>query len=216
MDDLNFKGVNLGEIVSQLTCGRIRPDATVHFDPDLDSSMTARGKGWRPSLGQMSAAQMHLRNNNVCVGDVFLFFGWFREVEMGAMGWQFVRNAPNKHVMFGWLQIGEILDAARERETVLRANPWLDRHPHLSCRADYINLRKNNTVYVASESCDFAPTLQGGGVFSRYRDELCLTWPGRSRTQWRLPEWMMPKGGESSMTSNPTSRWNNEDGYALS
>ncbi|CAI8922445.1 hypothetical protein EMIT0158MI4_310005 [Burkholderia ambifaria] len=37
--------------------------------------------GWRPALGQTGAAQGHLSNNGVGAGDVFLFFGWFRQVE---------------------------------------------------------------------------------------------------------------------------------------
>lgn len=215
MGDLDFKGRNLGEVASQISGGRVTRDTTVHFDPDLDRSMILRSEGWRPSLGQLSAAQTHLRNNDVGIGDVFLFFGWFREVEKYAGSWRFVRSAPSKHVMFGWLQIGEILDVARARENVIRTYPWLTGHPHLSDREDYLNPSKNNTIYISGERCDFASTLQGGGVFCAYHDKLCLTWPGRSRTHWRLPLWMMPKNGASSMTYNPASRWTIEDGRAL-
>ena len=53
----------------------------VHLDPDIDRSADNRLPGWRPALGQTGAAQTHLEGQGVGPGDVFLFFGWFREVE---------------------------------------------------------------------------------------------------------------------------------------
>lgn len=215
MGDLDFAEINLGDIAAQLTSGHVNSDTSVHFDPDLEASMCPRRPGWKPSLGQLSAAQTHLSNNGVAVGDIFLFFGWFRDVENISGRWRYVRQAPNKHVLFGWLQIGEILDIARQRHAALAKYPWLADHPHLSERDDYKNPRKNNTIYLASERCSIWSGLAGGGIFPHYRDVLCLTWPGRSRTQWRLPQWMLPKNGKSSMTYHPISRWSMEDGHVL-
>ena len=39
-----------------------------------------RPPDWRPAFGQVGAAQKHLEQQGVSVGDVFLFFGWFRDV----------------------------------------------------------------------------------------------------------------------------------------
>ena len=42
------------------------------------------------------------RNAGVGVGDVFLFFGWFKEVRQTAKGLAYRRGAPDLHVLFGW------------------------------------------------------------------------------------------------------------------
>lgn len=215
MGDLNFNGTNLGNLATQLAPGNMSADTAVHLDPDLEPSLVPRKPGWRPSLGQLSAAQTHLRNNGVGAGDIFLFFGWFREVERKSGSWRYVREAPGRHVIFGWLQVGEVLDIARERIAALSSYPWLREHPHLSARDDYINPSKNNTIYLSSDHCSVGEGLAGGGAFLHYRDGLCLTWPTRSRSQWQLPLWMMPRDGASSLTYNPTPRWSAEDGHAL-
>lgn len=55
----------------------------------------------------MGSAQSHLANEGVGVGDVFLFFGWFREVEQQQGRWRYARRALNIHSLFGWLQVGD-------------------------------------------------------------------------------------------------------------
>ena len=81
----------------------------VHLDPDIDRSADNRLPGWRPSLGQTGAAQTHLDGQGVGPGDVFLFFGWFREVEAVSRNWRYVPRAPDLHVMFGWLEVGAVI-----------------------------------------------------------------------------------------------------------
>ena len=215
MGDLCFSGMNLGEVADQLSAGQVDNTTTVHLDPDLEQTTVLRRPGWRPSLGQLSSAQTHLSNNGVAEGDIFLFFGWFRDVEKIAGRWRYVRTAANKHVIFGWLQIGEILDIARQRDLALARYPWLIGHPHLSERSDYLDSRKNNTIYLANEQCSMTSGLAGGGTFLHYRENLCLTWPGHSRTYWRLPLWMQPIGGRSPMTYHPISRWSVNDDHVL-
>ena len=58
-------------------------------------------------FGQVGAAEKHLENRGVGAGDVFLFFGLFRNVEKSAGRWTYVRGALPVHVIFGWLQIAE-------------------------------------------------------------------------------------------------------------
>lgn len=54
----------------------------VHLDPDLkQSTLKNRDSGWRGIFGQCNSSQSHLSNQNVEEGDLFLFFGWFREVK---------------------------------------------------------------------------------------------------------------------------------------
>lgn len=215
MSGLSFNGVNLGELCEQLTAGRFVAESSVHLDPDLDFQLSTRKPGWRPSLGQLGAAQTHLRNNNVGPGDVFLFFGWFREIERHSGLWRYAKSAQGRHVMFGWLQVGEILDIANHRARILAAHPWLIDHPHFCARDDYADPRKRNTIYLAGKNNSIVPALAGGGMFPHYQDALCLTWPGRSRSQWRLPGWMSPINDESSMTYHPVSRWTVDKEHVL-
>src|ERR1051325_6588291 len=80
--DILWKGVSIGKLVEDLSHGSLSSNKTVHFDPDLNQRSYPRKPGWRPIFGQgQSAAQSHLQTCGVTVGDLFLFFGWFREAE---------------------------------------------------------------------------------------------------------------------------------------
>ena len=66
-----YNHLNLGKDVKQLSKNKIRPTDTCHNDPNLITGQ----------FGQAGAAQTHLENNKVEIGDVFLFWGWFRETK---------------------------------------------------------------------------------------------------------------------------------------
>ena len=54
-----------------------------HLDPDLRrDTRKSIPSGWVPIFGQADAAESHLENQGVTVGDLFMFFGWFRETEI--------------------------------------------------------------------------------------------------------------------------------------
>ncbi len=107
--ELRPRGVDLAKVVHDLTGGRLSGDARAHLDPDLDHSSLPRLNGWRPAFGQCSAAQGHLEQLGIGVGDLFLFFGWFRRVESARGCYQYVASAPDLHVLFGWLEVSEAL-----------------------------------------------------------------------------------------------------------
>lgn len=44
-----------------------------HLDPDICKDSMEREPGWKPCFGQIDAAQSHLENQQVHVGDLFLF-----------------------------------------------------------------------------------------------------------------------------------------------
>jgi hypothetical protein len=139
----------------------------------------------------------------VAVGDVFLFFGWFRKTRSVGGRYCFVHHSSDLHVIFGWLQVGAVLHVNQDSISV---PAWARYHPHL--RAGFPH---NNTLYAASESLQLDSirgSCPGGGVFERYSEDLCLTAPGSSRTVWRLPEWFHPKGGRPPFTyHSDLSRW---------
>lgn len=187
--DLSSENLDVGALVSDLSRGRLGPATTVHLDPDLDRPRHLRLPGWRPALGQSQAAQSHLAAQGVGRSDVFLFFGWFREVERTEGRWRFARGAPNLHVLFGWLEVGEVVDIIASRDDALRQHPWIWNHPHVANPAHYADPR--NTLYLATQKSAFRRGV-GGGAFPHFQPGLQLTAPGGTRTQWRLPAWLHP------------------------
>ncbi|MCP4455434.1 MAG: hypothetical protein GY809_28575 [Planctomycetes bacterium] len=49
--DLHFDELNLGDIVYDITDGRVLPTDTAHVDPDLNIGCLERKPGWRPLFG---------------------------------------------------------------------------------------------------------------------------------------------------------------------
>ena len=90
--DLCFQGMNVGDLVAELTGRPERAEHGAHLDPDLNPDLLSRKPGWRPSLGQMGQPQSHLRNEGVQEGDLFLFFGLFRRVECVEGRWRLDRD----------------------------------------------------------------------------------------------------------------------------
>ncbi|WP_231480625.1 hypothetical protein [Thiomonas sp. FB-Cd] len=83
-------------------------------------------------MGQTGAAQSHLAHQGVGVGDVFLFFGWFRRAESVAGCWRYAPDAPDLHVLFGWLEVDEVLPVVTQRDGVVRRHPWIVHHPRVA------------------------------------------------------------------------------------
>ena len=172
------KGQSLGDLMDAL--GYEAPPANCcHLDPDLVRLSKPREEGWRPNFGQRGSAQTHLANGEVGVGDLFLFFGWYRRTTLvdGRPRWE--RSAHRDwHVIYGYLEIGAVLRADDKAELP----SWLADHPHAIGRR---RKTANNTIYVASERLTLDPRYAGGGTF-RYEDSLRLTKEGMSRTRWNL------------------------------
>jgi len=95
--DISSAAPTTASLVSALS-PRTRPAHGVHLDPDLDATSRSRAADWRPAFGQAGAALSHLRNHEVGVGDLFLFFGWFRAVDRVGRGWRFQPGAPDLHI----------------------------------------------------------------------------------------------------------------------
>lgn len=191
IDNLGLPDLDLDVMLRDLSCERHSSKSTVHYDPDLGGNHTAVIPGWRPAFGQTGAAQGHLFNNGVGAGDVFLFFGWFRQVEKFSGRWRFVPRAPDLHVIFGWLEVDEVLPVVTDRAGSLRRHPWIATHPHVALPERHTNPR--NTLYVGRERSAYIKGL-GGGRFPSLRPSLQLTRQGLSRSFWSLPSWFEPKG----------------------
>jgi Nucleotide modification associated domain 3 len=205
LKDVAWRGRPLSNIVSAITKGRISPLIGVHLDPDLQEQSRTRVPGWLPLFGQAGSAQSHLDKSRVGLGDIFLFFGWFRRTVDVEGRLMFDRAAPDLHVIFGWLQVGRILRPTSEPESIPR---WAAKHPHV-LRARTIAV--NNTLYVASKNLrmpSVSGSMSGAGVFRTQSPIRTLTAPAQGRSLWRLPGWFYPTAGKPALSyhSDPR-RW---------
>lgn len=155
----------------------LEENTTCHLDPDIYRNVIERPKNWRPLFGQVDAAQSHLKRQEIKEGDVFLFFGWFKKTKYSKGKIIFDPNEPGsgKHIIFGYLQIGEIFSN--------RDVPnWMRYHPHTH---KPLVERKNNTIYIARKRLSWDDNIDGSGTFN-YSQELVLTKEGYSRSRWNL------------------------------
>jgi hypothetical protein len=173
----------LGELVTRLPRARARASDRVHLDPDLRSEAVDRAAGWRPVFGQDGAAESHLENQSVGVGDLFLFFGWFRRVQTAGAKLRYVPGAPDLHVVFGWMQVGSMISLGHGEP----APAWCQDHPHLRGRRS-----AQNTLYVSADRLTLDGRDHGAGAdtFGHLRPELVLTGATEtSRSRWHVPPW---------------------------
>lgn len=205
--EIHHEGLNVGKLVANLTGDRRAGGRKAHLDPDLIAGVYPRDDGWRPCLGQSGAAQGHLRKQNVGEGDLFLFFGLFRDVEKHGRGWRFVKQARPFHSLWGWLQVGEVhrIDDLADDELL-----WARYHPHFHGQED-----GSNTLYVASDKLHLggqSTGLPGAGVFASMQSPLRLTAPDAAAiTQWRLPASFFPESAETAMSFHSNlARWTRE------
>ena len=155
---------------------KIKEYYTCHLDPDIRDLKIA--KDWVPLFGQEGSSQTHLLNNNVCKGDVFLFFGWFKQTMMEDGKLKYVPGAPDLHIIYGYFQIGEIFD------TYDKIPPEYYYHPHATKKR--FEKKSKNCIYKAAEKLSLNSDISGSGTF-RINNDLILTKRGHSRSQWELP-----------------------------
>jgi len=212
--DLSYVGQDLGSVVEDLTLNRrtgkprVRRTDLCHLDPDLIRGDLVRKRGWLPMFGQGNAAAAHLLNHGVREGDLFLFFGWFRKIEEEKERNKFDPAQPNVHVIFGWLQIGDIWCEFRNQSVLPK---WAKCNAHV--RGDVNGFshlgEPEDVIFIAKRRLEvpgIRRRLPGGGVFTEYHPDLQLTEPGKSRGHWKLPFWMYPTSGRKPLTYHPERR----------
>lgn len=232
--DIRFKhlkpmGIDLGKLIDDLAVptkrrkdhqiqdtGKIGSNDLAHLDPDICySAFPDRKVGWRGLFGQCAAAQGHLRNQEVREGDLFLFYGLYRKVLLINGHYEYNRMSRPIHLIWGWMQIDDIVDIKGEQDAKAFKYPWAKYHPHYC----FEKHPKNNTIYVAKEHLDIEDTnlkdVKGYGVFEIYDEQLQLTDPDYDKTSyWRLPDWMYTQDKPCSISYNAKREWKLENGYA--
>lgn len=180
--DITSNGYKYNEILNQLQPKNKVSSRTCHLDPDIrDGVIINKINNWKPAFGQCGAPQTHLENQGVTVDDLFLFFGWFRQTEIGAQGQlRYKKDAPNIHAFYGYMQVGDILQGDRIQEY-----PW---HPHADNSKPW---EINNTLYIPSPDLiigNHKTGLPGFGTLE-YTPRLVLTKEGMSRSRWTILDW---------------------------
>ena len=152
-DELVYNGTVYSEILHQLAPRK--RFSQCHVDPDIRKNCRKNPiHKWNPAFGQIGSAQGVLNNANVEIGDIFLFFGWFRKTELHNGQYRFVcRNKggfydhSDLHIVYGYMQVGEII-TGKDRITGFT---W---HPHSSnSRIDI----SSNTLYLPTEAISPPP-----------------------------------------------------------
>ena len=167
--ELQFNAMSGREILNFIGAKSISIDDFYHNDPVLS--------GQKGIFGQAGGSQGELENFGVGRGDLFLFFGWFK---------QYHQRGPDVHHLFGWLQIEKIIKGNSEILNFLSENELL--HPHGT--TDIMQF-KNNTIYIASKNLTFSDSVRditGHGVFKKTAENLILTETGKTRSRWRFPK----------------------------
>ena len=198
--DIHWDSHSYLDIIRQLKPSSwLTDDSHCHLDPDLRREITDREKGWMPAFGQTGASLTELRNNSVGVGDIFLFFGWFKHSEYRNGRLVYARRARNLHVIYGYMEVGRII----EREDDIPR--WLLSHPHAS-HGNYAEAWKKglNAIFLPSETLSINPELPGSGT-CKFHPDLVLTKEGNSRSRWSFPRAMWG----TEISHNPKS-WKDE------
>jgi hypothetical protein len=195
--DIKIDGENIAQLVTDLTHGRIPPHFGAHRAPDLSAGSLPRLDGWRPMFGQTGAAQGHLFKNGVQAGDLFLFFGLFRRTTSANGKYAWLKGWPLIHVIWGWLQIGEVLPVDISNGLL---HDWAAYHPHCHRGPD-----RNNVLYVSSKHLSLGQgvleDICGAGIFPKFSDSRQLTATlAPNPSLWELPEWFFPRNGRRPLT----------------
>ena len=207
--DIRYFGGSMGNLVASLTKQRITADHHAHLDPDLIKTSITRSRGWQPLFGQTGSAQSHLRNNGVGPGDLFVFFGLFRTVELQDGVWRWAKESNPKHVIWGWMQVDKKL-------TLAEMDPfnysWAHSHPHWGRVED-----TNNHLYVGRRNLEMGGNktkMPGAGVFPRFYPQLQLTAPDADRVSlWQLPGCFYPGKSQDPLTYHKDrKRWRKTGG----
>jgi hypothetical protein len=203
--DVRLHGHDLGPLVDGLTRGKMKANYGAHLDPDVVPDALPRLPGWRPTFGQAGSEQSVLVREGVGPGDVFLFFGWFRDVVQDGAVLRYRRGAPDLHVIWGWMQAANVVDVATGAVPA-----WASYHPHVAAAAG----RTNSTLYLGGDRLEIggaALCLPGSGVFRSYHDRLRLTKAGATRSVRNLPGWFELKPGRRALGYHTEpSRWSRD------
>ena len=141
-------------------------------------------EGGRCAFGQTGAAQTHLANQGIDIGDVFLFFGLFSNSD----------GKAKHHRIFGYLKVVEVHHLGSIPSNHDQPSGFSHRHPHTLG-----TWHQNNTIYVGE-----------GYSANSTNASLRLTSKEGRVSLWDVPKWLFKTGlsYHPQSTSKGNSRWN--------
>ena len=173
---LVYKGHTYQEIIQQICpTFNFQKHCHCHLDPDIYGALKDKPVGWKPAFGQYGIPAKHLDRQGVDVGDVFLFYGMFRQTQKLPDGTlRFVNGAPTQHIIYRYMVVSEIL---KNQDKIEKLYSW---HPHAASTS-----HPDNRLYLAKDY----------GVFENC-NSLLLSKPNQqnSRRLWSLPTFFAKKG----------------------
>lgn len=184
--NLNYEGVTYSEILAQLKPKDLKiRDWNCHLDPDIRPEAHQNlPQNWIAGFGQINQSQSYLRNQNVGIGDLFLFFGWFKQTEGnlhdGTL--RYVKGVPDQQILYGYLQIGELVS---EQNILKEKYLW---HPHAHVERAK---QQTNMLYLPTDKLTFDQSKKGYGVFD-FSEERILTKKGCSKAIWNEVGALLP------------------------
>ncbi|MCY4143323.1 MAG: hypothetical protein OXG08_06500 [Gammaproteobacteria bacterium] len=154
--ETTYGELGLGGIVECMSKGSYTKNSLCHYDPMFSYD--------RCAFGQTGAAQGHLTNQDVGVGDVFLFFGLFANLD---------RTDPH-HRIFGYLKVERVVCLGSKPKLSDQPDGFKHRHPHT-----IDDWNDNNTLYLGT-----------GRTAKATNPQLRLTAVGESVSTWKVPSWL--------------------------
>lgn len=136
---------------------------------------------WFPAYLRYGAMQTHLSHQRISVGDIFLFYGWFRQTAYDSNHkLHFVPDAPEQTIIFSYFQIGAII---KDLSFLSRQFKW-----SFPIRT---NTERNQhyTIYLPTKKLSYNNQQPGFGNLS-YSKKLVLTKPGYKYNYWHLPDFL--------------------------
>ncbi|GMO48147.1 MAG: hypothetical protein Pg6C_10530 [Treponemataceae bacterium] len=190
-NDIFFRGKSYDDIIFELS-GLGMSYRYAHLDPDIRFGEKKRQedkKSWTATFGQHGAAQTLLENCGVGDGDIFLFFGWFREAEVTKAGtYQYKKPAKDFHAIWGYMKAGGALKTKAGCDSFSETHRDISGHPH----AHYFvtNPGDKNCIYVAAKTLAPESKLNGAGLLKNKSAQypVILTEAGQTRSNWLLPK----------------------------
>ncbi len=155
-----YEDLGLGHIVEATTKKRIAGSSLCHHDPMFENT--------RCAFGQTAASQAHLENNGVGVGDVFLFFGLFSDLD----------GRDRHHRLFGFMFVENVIKLGSRPSADDQPIGFSRRHPHTI--GDW---NANNTLYIGE-----------GQVTHSAHDDLRLSQRPGPVGHWKVPNWLSETG----------------------
>lgn len=170
--DITVGTINLGQLVQDLTGGKVRADDRCYPNPILDKGGV---------LGLSEESQRRLAAHKIGKGDLFLFYGLFRAAELYRGSYRYVKDSAPHYRIFGWLEVG---DARRLRSRRKKS------------RFDRSEDDGGTMIYSPTEELALAPdeSLPGSGKFrSDHPSGILSVGEGNIPGLWGMPDWLTPR-----------------------